>query len=236
MTWFSRLFSGQDLSAPSLTAEQQCLLARWRELPAADMRRSHYRCRYVVVDVESTGINVKTDRLCAIAALAVSDGQIDFKDAFHWLSADAHPGAADAPASAAGRPEPSAIQSLDALLAFLGFVGKGPLLAYNVPFVAAMIERAFAEGLGVELGLPWIDLAWVMPDLFRDVDAAQDGLDAWLAHFGIESIRRHNAVSDAYATAQLLQVAIASGARKGFATPASLLALEKARRHMHQSG
>jgi DNA polymerase III epsilon subunit-like protein len=47
---------------------------------------------------------------------------------------------------------------------------------------------------------------------------------------------RHDALSDAFATAQLLQIAIAHAARKGFDTPASLHALEKARRHLHQSG
>ncbi len=237
MTWFSRLFAGQDAPDPGLTARQQQLLANWRQLPAPDMRRSHYRCRYVVVDVETTGIDVKNDRLCSIGALAVVDGQIDFKDAFQRLLADAVPSADPALASAAGLPaERRAAPPVDALLAFLDFAGKGPMLAYNVPFVAAMIERAFAEGLRVELGLPWIDLAWVLPDLFRNIDPAQGGLDAWLSHFGIESIHRHNAVSDAYVTAQLLQITIASGARSGFATPASLLELEKARRHMHQSG
>jgi len=104
-----------------------------------------------------------------------------------------------------------------------------------VPFVAAMVERVLAECLGIELALPWIDLEWVMPDLFRDIDSTQGRLDAWLTHFEIDSIHRHNAVSDAYATAQLLQVTIARGARKGFENPASLIELEKARRHLHQS-
>jgi len=99
-----------------------------------------------------------------------------------------------------------------------------------------MIERTLTEYLGIEWRLAWIDLAWVMPDLFRDVEHTGGGLDAWLDHFSIVSIRRHHAISDAYATAQLLQITIASGARKGFMTPASLLELEKARRHLHQSG
>jgi hypothetical protein len=81
-------------------------------------------------------------------------------------------------------PEPVAgAPSIDALISFLHFVGKAPLLAYNVPFVAAMIERTLAENLGIDLGLPWIDLAWVMPDLFRDVEHTGRGLDAWLDHF-----------------------------------------------------
>ena len=102
MTWLSRLFAGQEAPDTALTARQQQSLANWRQLPAPDMRRSHYRCRYVVVDVETTGIDVKTDRLCSIGALAVVDGQIDFKDAFQLVLADAVPSAAGL-ASAAHR-------------------------------------------------------------------------------------------------------------------------------------
>jgi DNA polymerase-3 subunit epsilon len=222
MTWFSRMFSGQQAPGQALTARQQQLIAGWQQLPEADLRRSHYRCRYVVVDVEATGTDVTSDRLRAIAAQALVDGQIDFKDAFQLVLADVERGVAG--------------QSVEALIAFLQFVGKAPLVAYNAPFVARMIDNALAEHLGIKLGLPWIDLAWVLPDLFRDADDAQGGLDGWLAHFGVDSIDRHNALSDAFATAQLLQITIAHAARKGFDTPASLHALEKARRHLHQSG
>ncbi|HNC51117.1 MAG TPA: 3'-5' exonuclease [Accumulibacter sp.] len=238
MSWLSRLFAGQEAGGLTLTAEQQQSIANWRQLPEPELRRSHFRSRYVVVDVEASGINVKTDRLCAIAALALVDGQLRFRDAFQLLLTDA---------KAVGDPVPRADGILkpiaedgepevDALISFLHFVGKSPLVAYNVPFVAAMIERELAARLGVELALPWIDLAWVMPDLFRQVDQTQTGLDTWLDHFGIESIRRHDAVSDAYVAAQLLQIAIAAAAHKGIDTPAGLLELEKARRHMHQSG
>lgn len=238
MSWFSRLFAGQEAVGVTLSAEQQHSLANWRQLPEPELRRSHYRSRYVVVDVEASGINVKTDHLRAIAALTVVDGQIRFRDAFQLRLADPKPVGDAAPpvdggaGPVAGEGEPE----VDALISFLHFVGKSPLVAYNVPFVAAMIEGELAARLGIDWALPWIDLAWVMPDLFRQVDQAQTGLDTWLDHFGIESIRRHDAVSDAYVAAQLLQIAIAAGARKGIETPAGLLELEKARRHMHQSG
>lgn len=59
-------------------------------------------------------------------------------------------------------------------------------------------------------------------------------LDDWLHHFGIESILRHNAVSDAYATAKLLQVAIAGGQQKGATSPVAFIRIEKARRWMQE--
>ncbi|HRF72296.1 MAG TPA: 3'-5' exonuclease [Accumulibacter sp.] len=219
-----------------MTTHQRQLLAAWRQLPAAAMNRSHYRSRYVVVDVEVAGADWQTDPLGAIAALAVADGQIDFQQALRVDVANGH-AASEATAPPPGSPALLSIgeQRAEALLAFLGFVGKAPLVAYHASFAARRIERAMAESLGVELRLPWIDLAWVMASLFREIGDAQAPMDRWLAHFDVESIERHNAVSDAYVTAQLLQVTIARAARDGFETPTSLLELEKAHRHLYQS-
>lgn len=231
MVWFSRLLAGHEAPDACLTTNQRQLLAAWRQLPAAAMSRSHYRSRYVVVDVEVAGADWQTDPLGVIAVLAVADGLIDFQQALRVVVANGHV------ASEATAPPLLRIgeQRAEALLAFLGFVGKAPLVAYHASFAARRIERALAESLGVELRLPWIDLAWVMASLFREIGDAQAPMDRWLAHFDVESIERHNAVSDAYVTAKLLQVTIARAARDGFETPTSLLELEKAHRHLYQS-
>ena len=118
----------------------------------------------------------------------------------------------------------------DALIAFLRYLGKAPLVAYHALFDQTMIERAMQDFLGVKFGQQWIDLAWVMPELFREHIAEQVGLDDWMAIFGIENILRHNAVSDAYATAKLLQTAIARGVLRGAPSPDSFVDIEKARR------
>jgi DNA polymerase-3 subunit epsilon len=205
-------------------------------LPDSDQRRSHYRSRYVVIDVAVSSGDAHAARLLAIAAVAVVDGHIAFQDAWQLLLPDAAqaPGvAASPPATATEVPADSPMA--DGLLSFLGFVGKSPVVAHNARFIRRVMQRALAEYLGVRLRLPWLDLAWILPDLFREVDAGPERLDAWLEHFGIASIKRHDALSDAFATAQLLQIALAHAASKGFDTPASLRELEKARRHLHQS-
>ena len=74
----------------------------------------------------------------------------------------------------------------------------------------------------------------MLPSLFPDLTSARANLDDWLNLFAIENIMRHNAVSDAYATAKLLQVAISAGNQRGVASPAGLLRQEKARRWMDQ--
>ena len=50
------------------------------------------------------------------------------------------------------------------------------------------------------------------------------GLDAWSQQFGIDNDARHNALADALATAQLLQVVLARAIAAGVTTLAELQA------------
>ena len=235
MSWFPRLF-GTARRPVLLPPAQREALANWQQLPAADLSLMHQRCRYVVVDVETSGLNMKKDRLISIGAVALVDGRIDFTDTFQVVlrqdrvSTDANILIHGIGASA----QSEGIDPATALLAFLGYIGKAPLVAYHAFFDQAMIEKAMAEYLGAELGQTWIDLAWVLPSLFPELASARTNLDDWLKLFAIENIMRHNAVSDAYATAKLLQVAIAAGNQKAVVSPACFIRIEKARRWMNQ--
>jgi len=235
MRWLSRLF-GSAPPAVILPPAQRQALADWQQLPAADLDLAHQRSRYVVVDVETSGLNMKTDRLISIGAVALVDGRIDFADAFavilrqDQVSPDANILIHGIGASA----QSEGIDPASALLAFLGYIGKAPLVAYHAFFDRAMIEKAMRQYLGAELGQTWIDLAWVLPGLFPDLTSARTNLDDWLKLFAIENIMRHNAVSDAYATAKLLQVAIGAANQRGVVSPAAFVRQEKARRWMDQ--
>ena len=57
-----------------------------------------------------------------------------------------------------------------------------------------------------------------------------ESLDEWLSLFGIENILRHNAVSDAYATAKLLLIAQARAVTQGKDSAAVFMDIERARR------
>jgi len=238
ITWLARLFGRtQALREIVLSPQQQRLIEEWQRLPAANPDTLHHRCRYVVVDVETSGLNMKRDRLISIGAVALVDGRIDFKDAFQVVlrqdQVSSHENILIH--GIGGSTQSSGAEPADALLSFLRYTGKAPLVAYHAFFDQAMIEKAMLEFLGFKLEQSWIDLAWVLPDFFDYRTEARTPLDDWLGFLEIENILRHNAVSDAYATAQLMQVAIARGAQKGAATPASFLKIEKARRWMFES-
>jgi DNA polymerase-3 subunit epsilon len=237
MGWLNTLLSvaGRRRDV-SLTPAQQLELSAWLDLPATDLARPHTQTRYVIVDVESSGLSMKKDRLIAIGAVALVAGRIDFKDSFQTVlrqeQVSSHDnilihGIGGSAQSAGGEPG-------EALLSFLRYIGTAPLVAYHAFFDQAMIAKAMREYLGIRLEPIWIDLAWVLSELFPQRIGVQRPLDFWLQRFAIENIARHNAVSDAYATAKLLQIAIAHAVHKGVDSPADLLRIEKAGRWMHE--
>lgn len=238
MNWLTKLLgAAAGRQQADLSAEQCEVVARWRQLPAADLNMPHADTRYVVVDVESSGLNMKKDRLISIGAVALVNGRLDFNDAFQVVlrqeQVSTH--ANILIHGIGGAAQSGGVDPVEALLAFLQYVGKAPLVAYHAFFDQSMIGKAMREYLGMELDQRWIDLAWVLPDFYDLRGDTNVALDDWLQHFGIENILRHNAVSDAYATAKLLQVAIAGGQKKGANSPASFMRIEKARRWMYES-
>jgi DNA polymerase-3 subunit epsilon len=241
MPWLSKLSTllGRNKTPAELglSEPQLAALARWQQLPAPELDLPHAACRYVVVDVESSGLNMKKDRLISIGAVALVDGRLDLNDAFQVVLRQDRVSTHENILihGIGGSAQREGVAPVDALLDFLGFLGNSPLVAYHAFFDQSMINKALREYLGVELQQTWIDLAWVLPDLFHYRSDTRVALDDWLQLFGIENILRHNAVSDAFATARLLQVAIAAALQKGADSPAGFLRIEKARRWMYES-
>lgn len=235
--WFSSLFSGnrKRCIAP-LTRQQLRILDEWQRLPQPDLGLWHHHCRYVIVDVETSGLDMKKDRLISIGAVALNQGRIDFADTFQVILRQDQVSSNENILihGIGGSTQSSGVEPADALLRFLQFIGKDQLVAYHAFFDQAMIDKAMIEYLGLRLGQSWIDLAWVLPDLFQYRNDNRVALDDWLQFFAIENHQRHNAVFDAYATAKLMQVAIAQAARKGARSPDSFIKIEKARRWMFE--
>lgn len=236
-SWIKRLLGIGTKASVELPEDQMVRLERWRQLPAADLELSHYHSRYVVVDVEASGLHMAKDRLISIGAVAVVNGCIAADDAFEIiLRQDEVSNSANILIHGiGGSAQSDGVEPAEALLAFLDYLGKAPLVAYHALFDQNMISRAMLKYLGEPFELPWIDLAWVMPELFRERIDAQVGLDDWLNLFGIANIQRHNAVSDAYATAMLLQAAVSKANQRNVETPAGLAKLEKMRRWLLRS-
>ena len=217
-------------SSPKIGREHADRLAAWKRGPRIELTLPHAQVRYVVVDVETTGLDMRRDTAIAIGALAVSHGVIAFDDGFDVVLRQER-ASADANIlihGIGGQTQLTGENPAIATLGFVEFAGRSPLVAFRAEFDRTMLERAVRDTLGVALGLPFIDLALLLPSLFRGT--ACDSLDDWLAHFSVDGAVRHRALGDAYATARLFLIALAAAELAGIGSAAQLLATQKAQR------
>lgn len=168
--------------------------------------------RWIVLDVETSGLDMRRDRLLAIAALVVRPAgrhadlapAESFEIVLQQDHSDASPDRDNILLHGIGvGAQREGVLRADALQRFQAFVGHSPLVAFHAPFDRTMIERAFrAEGLPAPPN-PWLDLEPLAAVLMPEVKA--HALDDWLAALGIHCAARHEAAADTLATAELLQ-------------------------------
>jgi DNA polymerase-3 subunit epsilon len=117
----------------------------------------------------------------------------------------------------------------EALAAFAGYLGDGLPVAFHAPFDAAVLRRALRGPLrevGAKLAPGrWLDLAPLAAALNPALVAR--ALDDWLAAFGIDCPARHDALADAFASAQLMLVLLAQAEKQGVHSVRALRALVK---------
>jgi DNA polymerase-3 subunit epsilon len=135
-----------------------------------------------------------------------------------------------------GEAQRDGLEPAEALLSFLDFLGKSPLVAFHVTFDQTMIKKAVKEYLGFEFKHPWLDLAYVMPGLLPEYARRYRALDDWSGHFQISNFARHSALADALATAQLFLCALPLAATKHSSCYRNLQDLEKAQRWVSWAG
>ncbi len=197
--------------------------------------------RWVVIDVETTGLDVRDDELLAIAAVAVcfddaGKPRLELHDTYEAVLH--HAGASTdkdnilvhgigVAAQRAGAPPPQILAD------FERWLGASPLVAWHAAFDRAMIGRAAQRHLRRVWPNAWLDLAPVAKALEPDIGL--DALDDWLARFGIACVARHNAAADALATAELLLRLWPRARARRCADWASLAALERHQRWLERA-
>lgn len=217
------LFSWLRPTTPVLGAEQQLRLQRLpvvTELNECSLREQ----RWVVLDLETTGLNLNKDRVLSIGAVVIEDGAIDFSQQFERTLQ-----CTDlklAPSVLIHGLGPSAIAAgsdpVQALLEFMEFVGDSPLLAFHAPFDQHMLGRALKDHLGFKLQHAFLDVAAMAPLLCPQASLREAGLDDWINWFKLEVFERHNASADALATAELALILFSRARQQQIQSPLNL--------------
>jgi DNA polymerase III subunit epsilon len=192
------------------------MFANLKDAPFFDGLRALFKAkqpevrRWIVLDVETSGLNPYSDRLLAIAAVALDvspdfeDISIVIGDSFEAVLKQDLPSNKDnilihhigTQAQSEGRPP------LEVLEEFRAWLGHCPLLAFHAAFDEAMINRAYGFYGLKPLQNEWLDIEPLAK--ITGVNPSLRALDDWLGHFGIECAVRHQAAADTFATAELL--------------------------------
>jgi DNA polymerase-3 subunit epsilon len=215
-------------SREPLPPELEDRLQRLTEMSPPPTRNAHHRSRYVTVDVETTGMDMHRDRLLSIGAVAVERGVIALSRCLDVVVRQDTSSSADniLVHRIGGQRQLAGVDRAEALLQFLEYVGHAPLVAFRAEFDRTVIDRALKEVLGVKTMSRWIDLADLLPALYPGNEHRT--MDDWLRAMGIHMIERHDALADALATAQMLQVCLHRAAALQMTCPQHLIEMTKA--------
>lgn len=186
--------------------------------------------RFACLDLETTGPRMLVDTIVAIGAIAVDARVVRHDDAFTCVLRQTQTSPVDniLVHRIGGQRQAAGVEPAPALLDLLEWIGASVAVGFRAEFDATVLGREAATRLGLDRLPPFLDLAYVLPALFPD--RQNDSLDDWIVDLGLPAIERHDAIADAYASAQLLLIAFDAAQRVGLRTTGDLLDLERAQR------
>jgi DNA polymerase-3 subunit epsilon len=207
-------------------------LAALKALPKTSSRTLLNELRWVVVDVETGGLNPHTDALLSIGAVEIRNGQINLGAGFEArLQQEAASSHANILVHGLTHSQQlSGMAARDALLDFSGFADSAPLVAFHAAFDRTVLQVAMQKELGWDFPGRWLDAAVIAPLLFPHLAKGCRQLDDWLTALSIQNFARHSAVADAAATAQLWLILLQAAGRQRIHTLKDLENLAHARK------
>jgi DNA polymerase III subunit epsilon len=207
-------------------------LAALKAVPKTSPRMPLSELRWVVVDVETGGLNPQTDPLLSIGAVEIRNGQINlgagFEAGLRQAAATSH--ANILVHGLTHSQQLAGMAAKDALLDFAEFSAGTPFVAFHAAFDRTALQVAMQKELGWDFPGRWLDAAVVAPLLFPDLAKGCRHLDDWLAALSIQNFARHSAVADAAATAQLWLILLQAAGRQHIRTLKDLESLVHARK------
>jgi DNA polymerase III subunit epsilon len=194
-------------------------LARWSGVGAGQPPTSSTgRQRWLVIDVETTGLDAQSAHLLAIAGVGL---QADFSAQSLVLQPhDSFEVTLKHEAKAIDRgnillhgigieQQRTGTDPAEALQAFSSWVGSANLLAFHASFDRALIGRHLAQHLGAAAAKPLQhDARWLCIEQLCAATQPKSkarSLDEWMLEFDLHCAQRHQAAADALVEAQVLQ-------------------------------
>jgi DNA polymerase III subunit epsilon len=187
-----------------------------KDLSRDDKNMSIEDAEYVVVDTELTGLNEKKDSIVSIGAVRMDGGRIDLSDTFYRLLNPETNLTAESVIIHEITPD-EVVEKPDirtGLAEFLGFCGDGIIVGFCVNIDMEFLNREAKRILGCKIQNLVLDI-FPMFEWIRSNKAASGGKEIHMPlhyklydiakYYGIEVNGAHNAMIDAFITAQIFQ-------------------------------
>ena len=181
--------------------------------------------RYVVFDLETTGLSPTRDRVLSVAAFRIVQRRVHLGDVFSSLVNPSRsiPIAAIKIHGILPSMVSDAPLAADIYDEFLCYLGTDILVGYHVGFDLHFLNKFMKQKYGFPLQNLVLDTQAMCRKIFfsphlRTSTVRYKGdpaLDAVAEHFGIEIFERHSALGDALATALIFQRILATLEKKG---------------------
>ncbi len=171
--------------------------------------------RYVVIDTELTGLDERKDSIVSIGAVRMTGGRIDLGETFYRLVSPRTELSPESvmiheitPSDVRAKPDIGAV-----LDEFLAFCGDAVLVGHFIAIDLAFLNRELKNTKGARIQNPVLD-TFSIYEWLRKRDKARNCPTTRMSGFRLYDIVKcfdiavngaHNAVMDAYITAQLLQ-------------------------------
>ena len=163
--------------------------------------------RFCAIDIETTGLNPKTDEIIAFASIPILNMKILVRDAYYTLikpeqyriGAMKYHGISPGDLFNAPKFEDIASGLLEGL--------DGVLIGHSVHFDFDFLKRKF-KSVGIKFKRDYLDIVLIERWLrqkrqITDMDLC---FDAMMSYYGLKEFYRHNASADAFHSAQIFQI------------------------------
>jgi DNA polymerase-3 subunit epsilon len=187
---------------------------------------------FVVVDLETTGLDYHKDRVVSVGAFRVRDGNVKLGEVFNELVNPGRDIPEDSILVHAIVPDMcrDARAAWEVFEDFLDFVGSSVLVAHHALVDLFFLNWVMQEQYGFRLQNLMVDTvlmcrtALIEPDFYgQRIGAKRCSLDALAERFNIHVPERHTALGDALATALIFQRLLHQLEESGWTSLADLI-------------
>jgi DNA polymerase III subunit epsilon len=188
------------------------LIKSARSTPLADQK-------FCAVDVETTGLDLKSDEILAFACVPIQRSRILVHEAYYTLI---RPEAYRIDAMKYHGISPKDLEKApffaDVADQIFGML-DGIILGHSVHYDHEFLKRHFKKG-GLNLKREMLDVALVERWLARKtgLPGQDETFEAIMRRYGLRDCYRHNALADAFFAAQIFQLQMARLERQGITT------------------